>query len=113
MSDIAITELLKQLHGALENAPSIGEKDRELLAQLSLDIQGLLARQGQGELRVCLRANQQRVSLSVVAVGDPRPRHGHLRGGPLAAANPLRDLPGGQRRAARPVWLATALAARH
>jgi hypothetical protein len=46
MSDNAITDLLKQLHGALENAPSIGEKDRELLRQLSLDIQGLLERQG-------------------------------------------------------------------
>jgi hypothetical protein len=47
MSDIAITELLKQLHGALENSPSIGDKDRELLKQLSLDIQGLLAKPGE------------------------------------------------------------------
>jgi hypothetical protein len=48
MSDIAITELLKKLHGALESATSIDDKDRELLKQLSLDIQGLLAQPGGG-----------------------------------------------------------------
>ena len=46
MSEIAITELLKQLHSALETTPSISEKDRALLRQLSLDIQGLLTQPG-------------------------------------------------------------------
>jgi hypothetical protein len=44
MSETAITELLKGLHGALEGSTSISEEDRKLLKQLSLDIQELLAR---------------------------------------------------------------------
>ena len=49
MSGPEITELLQQLHGALEKAPSLGEKDRELLRRLSQDIQGLLAEPGGAE----------------------------------------------------------------
>jgi len=43
MSDQTMTHLLTQLHGALEGATTITEKDRELLKQLSADIQELLA----------------------------------------------------------------------
>ena len=43
MSGTAITELLRQLHTALERTPSLGEQDREQLAQLARDIQALLA----------------------------------------------------------------------
>ena len=44
MTDTTITELLKRLHGTLERTTSIGDEDRRLLRQLSLDIQELLAR---------------------------------------------------------------------
>lgn len=40
----AVSELLQQLHTALADAPSMSEKDRALLKQLSTDIQGILAR---------------------------------------------------------------------
>jgi hypothetical protein len=43
MSNVAITELLKQLHGTLADTGSITEADRELLRQLAADIQALLA----------------------------------------------------------------------
>ena len=46
MSNEAIRNLLKQLHSTLDGATSITEKDRELLKQLSVDIQTLLARPG-------------------------------------------------------------------
>ena len=46
MSNEAIRNLLKQLHGTLNGATSITEKDRELLKQLSVDIQALLAQPG-------------------------------------------------------------------
>ena len=46
MNDTAVSILLKQLHTTLEGAPSISETDRELLRQLSVDIQALLARPG-------------------------------------------------------------------
>jgi hypothetical protein len=46
MPDTAITDLLKRLHRTLEDAKSIGDGDRKLLRQLSLDIQELLARPG-------------------------------------------------------------------
>ncbi len=41
-----LTELLQQLHGALAGAPSMSEQDRELLKQLSADIQGALEKPG-------------------------------------------------------------------
>jgi uncharacterized protein DUF4404 len=43
MNNEAIKNLLKQLHSTLDGATSITEKDRELLKQLSIDIQALLA----------------------------------------------------------------------
>jgi len=46
MNDEAIRNLLKQLHAMLGGATAITEKDRELLRQLSADIQALLARPG-------------------------------------------------------------------
>lgn len=46
MNDEAFRNLLKQLHGMLGGATSIAERDRELLKQLSVDIQALLARPG-------------------------------------------------------------------
>jgi hypothetical protein len=49
MQDEPIGNLLKQLHGMLGGATSITEKDRELLRQLSVDIQSLLAQPGAGK----------------------------------------------------------------
>ena len=46
MNDEAIRNLLNQLHGMLRDATAITEKDRELLRQLSTDIQALLAQPG-------------------------------------------------------------------
>jgi hypothetical protein len=46
MNSKAINELLEQLHGAMGNATSITDKDRELLRHLSADIQTLLAQPG-------------------------------------------------------------------
>jgi len=46
MNSEAINDLLKQLHGAMGSATSITDKDRELLRQLSADIQTLLAQPG-------------------------------------------------------------------
>ena len=46
MNDETIRNLLKKLHSALDGATSITEKDRELLKQLSLDIEALLAQPG-------------------------------------------------------------------
>lgn len=46
MHDEAVGNLLKQLHNKLDGATSIAEKDRELLKQLSVDIQALLAQPG-------------------------------------------------------------------
>ena len=46
MNDEAFRNLLKQLHSMLGGATPITEKDRELLEQLSVDIQALLARPG-------------------------------------------------------------------
>jgi hypothetical protein len=43
MKNEAMNNLLKQLHGTLNSATSITEKDRELLEQLSTDIEALLA----------------------------------------------------------------------
>ena len=43
MDDNEVRKLLKQLHRALEDKGSITEQDRELLKQLSGDIQHLLA----------------------------------------------------------------------
>ncbi|TMQ52999.1 MAG: hypothetical protein E6K72_08715, partial [Candidatus Eisenbacteria bacterium] len=45
MNDEAFRNLSKQLHNML-GATSITEKDRELLEQLSADVQALLARPG-------------------------------------------------------------------
>ncbi len=47
MSNQAIRDLLQQLHRTLKDSTSIGEADRELLRQLSADIQALLARPGE------------------------------------------------------------------
>ncbi len=47
MSNQAIRNLLQQLHGTLKDSTSISEDDRELLRQLSGDIQALLARPGE------------------------------------------------------------------
>jgi hypothetical protein len=46
MIDEAIRDLLRTLHGALDGATVSTEKDRELLKQLSVDIEALLARHG-------------------------------------------------------------------
>ena len=46
MQDEPVGNLLKQLHNMLDGATSITEKDRELLKQLSVDIQTLLAQPG-------------------------------------------------------------------
>ncbi len=46
MDERAITELLNELHGKLENTNTITGKDRELLKQLAVDIQALLAHSG-------------------------------------------------------------------
>ena len=46
MKNEAMGNLLQQLHGALNSATSITEKDRELLRQLSADIEALLAQRG-------------------------------------------------------------------
>jgi hypothetical protein len=46
MHDETVGDLLKQLHTKLEGATSIAEKDRELLQQLSVDIQALLVHPG-------------------------------------------------------------------
>ncbi len=43
MKDTAITDLLREVHSTLEGTSSITATDRELLQQLSLDIQSLLA----------------------------------------------------------------------
>jgi hypothetical protein len=47
MDERAITGLLKELHGRLKNAKAITERERELLTQLSADIQSLLAHSGE------------------------------------------------------------------
>jgi hypothetical protein len=46
MSDDTIRNLLRELHSTLDGSTSITEKDRELLKQLSVDIQALLAQPG-------------------------------------------------------------------
>ena len=46
MMDDAVRKLLKQLHTTLEGTSSISAQDRELLRQLSTDIQALLAQPG-------------------------------------------------------------------
>lgn len=46
MTDKSLQELLKQVHDTLENAGSISEADRELLRDLSSDIQARLERPG-------------------------------------------------------------------
>jgi hypothetical protein len=46
MSDAALRDLLTKLHGALGGTRSISAQDRELLEQLSADIQALLASPG-------------------------------------------------------------------
>ena len=46
MTDEATRSLLKTLHSALKGATTITEKDRELLEQLSVDIEALLAQPG-------------------------------------------------------------------
>lgn len=44
MSDNETTNLLNELHAKLQDAKSISENDRQLLTQLSADIESLLAR---------------------------------------------------------------------
>ena len=46
MIDEALRDLRKTLHSALTGATTITEKDRQLLKQLSVDIEALLARPG-------------------------------------------------------------------
>jgi hypothetical protein len=46
MDEPATTELLKDLHARLRNTHAITDRDRELLAQLSADIQSLLGHSG-------------------------------------------------------------------
>ena len=46
MNDEAVGILLKQLHSMLDDATSITEQDRELLKQMSVDIEALLAQPG-------------------------------------------------------------------
>jgi hypothetical protein len=46
MDERALTGLLNELHAKLKSANAITERDRELLARLSVDIQSLLAHPG-------------------------------------------------------------------
>jgi len=46
MDEHAITGLMTELHAKLASADTITERDRELLTQLSADIQSLLANPG-------------------------------------------------------------------
>jgi hypothetical protein len=46
MDERAVRGLLNELHAKLKNANAITEKDRELLTQLSVEIQSLLAHSG-------------------------------------------------------------------
>jgi hypothetical protein len=48
MSGTGITNLLKQLHGALEQSNAVSDEDRLLLRQLSLDIHELLDKPDSG-----------------------------------------------------------------
>ena len=49
MSDTPLRNLLKQLHHTLEGSGPIADEDRQLLRQLSADIQGALAEPGKPE----------------------------------------------------------------
>lgn len=46
MDERALTGLMQELHAQLDSADTITERDRELLRQLSADIQSLLAHPG-------------------------------------------------------------------
>lgn len=46
MTEQPLRNLLRQLHHTLDGSPSIAPEDRQLLKQLSDDIQSLLARSG-------------------------------------------------------------------
>ena len=46
MDERGISDLLNELHAKLKNAKAINERDRELLTQLSADIESLLAHSG-------------------------------------------------------------------
>lgn len=46
MNDHSVRDLLKQLHAALDGTTRISEQDRELLKQLSAEIEAALARTG-------------------------------------------------------------------
>ncbi len=48
MDERSITGLVNELHARLENAKTISDKDRELLTQLSADVQAALAHSGGG-----------------------------------------------------------------
>lgn len=49
MSDTPLRHLLKQLHHTLEGGGPVSDEDRQLLRQLSTDIQGALAEPGKPE----------------------------------------------------------------
>jgi ElaB/YqjD/DUF883 family membrane-anchored ribosome-binding protein len=46
MSEPHVMELLNELHAKLQDVKSISENDRQLLTELSADIESLLARSG-------------------------------------------------------------------
>jgi len=48
MSESSVRELLKQLHETLGSKTTLTDADRELLKQLTADIQSLLERTGEG-----------------------------------------------------------------
>jgi uncharacterized protein DUF4404 len=72
MNDEAVGILLKQLHTMLDGATSVTEGDRELLKQLSVDIQALLAQPGtvKRERHVTI-VNQLRVAVTRFEVSHP------------------------------------------
>jgi hypothetical protein len=72
MNDEAVGILLKQLHTMLDGATSITEKDRELLKQLSVDIEALLAQPGtvKREKHVTI-INQLRAAVTRFEVSHP------------------------------------------
>jgi hypothetical protein len=49
MNDKMITDLIRQIHGALADSRAVSRKDRELLEQLSAELDALLAEPGAAE----------------------------------------------------------------
>lgn len=72
MIDEALSNLLKTLHSALNSATIVTEKDRELLKQLSVDIEALLAQPGAiTRARHQSIIDQLRVAVTLFEVSHP------------------------------------------